>query len=113
MDNQPVTRSQLATRRIEHVQVVGFFGVEAMQRGRRAQAYGHFRGARQIQTSQPQVIVGFPTAVDPIPKLVQRTCFQLVFKSAPGNHGQYLTAGRDSGLFVKQPFQLCVHHAIV
>ena len=78
-----------------------FFGVEAVHRGRGAEANRDGGAARQIQPAQAQGVVGLTAAVDALPHPFQRAGIQLCLECAPGEVGQNLAVGDHTLLLVE------------
>jgi hypothetical protein len=106
---QAVSRSQLPATRIEHVQICGSFGVEAVRSSCSTHACRDRRASRQVQPAQSQCGSHFTAAVNAIPNLLQRNVIHVCLQAAPGEERQRLGGGHHSALRVEQPAELCMH----
>ena len=91
------------------MEIGGFFGVEAIHRGRGTEANRDGGAARQIEPTQAHEVVRFAATVDALPNPFQRAGIQLCLKCAPGDVGENLAAGGHAHLVVEYAFKLWIH----
>ena len=68
MHDETVDGAESVTGRIEHVQIGGILGVEAVQCRGGAEADCDDGSRRQVQAAKPQLVVGFAATVDALPQ---------------------------------------------
>lgn len=93
MHHQAVGIPERAPRRVEDVEFGRLLGVEAEHRRSRAQTDRDRPTAGEVEAAQPELIGGFPDAVDALPQPFQHTGIHGRLEAAPGEVLQDLCAG--------------------